>query len=206
MCFNEFRGGPGACQNRSCNYAHKHDFASAQHYDLALLSTLNEQFEALHKTPIAQKLHQPDNARLHEELKRYPLLVSAMRNPNAPTPPPVQARGPKLLTRPSVAFAQAQASEPWHKEPALHNVPLDDTEELEKLYIDEATFRVGVRPLGTSRSRRRRPKLTQRNAPDGAEGLQTRHTCTHVVRHVTALAQRGCLFPSRRLEPHGVCH
>ena len=139
MCFNEFRGGPGACQNRSCNYAHKHDFASAQHYDLALLSTLNEQFEALHKTPIAQKLHQPDNARLHEELKRYPLLVSAMRNPNAPTPPPVQASGLKLLARPNVAFAQAQAPEPRHKEPVPYNVPLDDSEELEKLYIDEAT-------------------------------------------------------------------
>jgi hypothetical protein len=77
------------------------------------------------------------------------------------------------------------------------------------------TFRVGVGPWGTIRSRKGRPRsrsyrwelpeLERPSTPSRAEAYHFRHTRMRALRRVAALARRGCLFLSRRSELHGLC-
>lgn len=161
LCFNDFRAGTDACRKgKSCSYAHRRDFATDHQYDLALLSMLNAQFEALLKTPIAQKLRLPDSTMLHAELKQYPLLLSAMRKPLSA---PAQGNGPRDVTRhPRVAFGKL--SSPMDddtfvvlqkKGPTTHDHPEYDTkqylEQLDARLLDnEAT--TAARAAGASES------------------------------------------------------
>jgi hypothetical protein len=158
MCFGELRGGPGTCRNKSCTYAHRLNFGTDHEYDSALLSMLNAQVEALLRTPIAQKLRLPNSTTLQAELKQYPLLVSAMRQPISMLAPPAHRdAGAQDTTRHHrVAFMDDETFVALQKkEPTEQGVPVPDTKQYlaqldARLHNNEAT--TAARAAGASES------------------------------------------------------
>ena len=106
VCFTEFRQGVQSCKKLGCQYAHRSDFQSEREYDLLLLSTLNEQYEALANTHIMQKLLRPDNKSLRDELAQYPSLVESMRKPLSALGSPASHTGPPVMARQPTQLVQ----------------------------------------------------------------------------------------------------